>query len=935
MPALKDLETFKSRFEYIGDELQINLNEGVSKDDYPLPDKEPEQPQAPPEEPADEPGGAFDLNFDDLASISPDALETPLVDDNPASGAATDGAGNVGEGASGAEAGLDLDGLDLSGFGETVNDAEPDAAGYSGADGANSDASDQDASGDETGLDLDGLDLGGFGEAGADPLEVTEVSEEEKASLSLNPEQEDAFSNFDLSIPEDGKESSGLPNLDDLDIPGLDETASKDDSKRPPPIAKDPEINEEDLESLLETLDGYPLALRIACEEIITKKEGGAQVSKLIQLLINKGSAKEAADLAGMIQKKQIPLPRNAIKKTGENLASEQSSFSYVFVQKFLPIITLSLIIALLSACVTYLSYQFIYKPLKADSLYKQGYDCIEEGSFEMANQYFSDAFKLRRVKNWFYKYAEKFRDERQYIYAEQKYDELLYWRPRDKKGALDYARMESAHLHNYEKADRIIRQNILDYEPDDLDGLLALGDINLDWADGDPELFFGRYEEARQAYARYITLAGQTPAVMERMLKYFIRTDNLREVTPIQKTFMAAKKTYFSPETLAELGGYLLDKRLEKTDGVPNEYIKEIEGIKDVLIRAVQSDDESRAKEFKKTGEVPPRLPEPHYQLGRYYHFYNAPLEERQTLETAVEAFDSAVAENPKRARARIDAQFLLAENMINSLEWFQAEEALVKGVNIYEDALERRLIKRPYADAGKLYATLGDIEYFIKNLNPENAIRWYSASERNGWAPPELKYRLGALFYQNENYPAALGRFFEVSMEMPYNRRLLNALGSVSYLRNDFFAAQGYYSRLIRLLERDRARFDVIEPDRRKDHAELLERIMRAQNNMGVTLNALSQLSGSPSFRSQALAMFSESARTWDVLSRGESMVRPGIYDPAFPGKSLPYLNIQHTLYPLPGGESILYMNIDKDVLEDSRWEELASKTAASVSG
>jgi tetratricopeptide (TPR) repeat protein len=309
----------------------------------------------------------------------------------------------------------------------------------------------------------------------------------------------------------------------------------------------------------------------------------------------------------------------------------------------------------------------------------------------------------------------------------------------------------------------------------------------------------------------------------------------------------------------------------------------------------------------------------------------YNAPLEERHTLETAAAAFDAAFIESPKRTRCRVDTQRMLADVLVHTLEWFKAEEALLKGVAIYENALERSLIKRRYADAGKLYATLGDIEYFINNANAENAIRYYLAAERNEWAPPELLYRLGAAYYQVEDYPAALQRFFTMSMQMPYNRRLLNALGNVSYMRNDFFAAQGYFNRLIRLLEQDRLRFPVMSPNERSDHADLLQRMMVAQNNLGVTMNALAYRSGNPANRAEALALFSEAARYWDILSRDQGTVRPGLSDPAVTGKSLPYLNLRNTLYPTPGSSTLLYVTIDKDVLEPSEWEQLAARTGA----
>ncbi|MDR2803174.1 MAG: hypothetical protein LBB22_02655 [Treponema sp.] len=52
---------------------------------------------------------------------------------------------------------------------------------------------------------------------------------------------------------------------------------------------------------------------------------------------------------------------------------------------------------------------------------------------------------------------------------------------------------------------------------------------------------------------------------------------------------------------------------------------------------------------------------------------------------------------------------------------------------------------------------------------------------------------------------------------------------------------------------------------------------------------------------------------------------MIRAGITDAAIPGASLPYLNIQNTLYPAQGNEGLLFMQIDKDLPDNSWWEEL----------
>ncbi|MDR2053663.1 MAG: tetratricopeptide repeat protein [Treponema sp.] len=666
-------------------------------------------------------------------------------------------------------------------------------------------------------------------------------------------------------------------------------------------------LSEEQYNKILATINSYPLNLKLAVEEIIAEQVvEPALLSTLIKLLIAGGTPQDAASLAGKILGRTIPVPKAFEKKTGKDFEEEQAGFPYIFIHKFLPVAAIFLVVLLFAASLAFLIRQFIYLPLHAESIYKTGLERIEDGEYERAKDRFDEAFKIHRVKKWFYRYAEAFRDERQYLDAEEKYDQLLNWYPRDKKGALDYAAMET-NLRNYPKAENIIRSNILNYAVNDRDGLLALGDNYLAWGEEDPD----RYEDARSAYAKLLERYGWKDPIVERMLLYFIRTDNLAEVIPLQAYFDESFKRKIDPRTIAEMGGYLLDKRLEETDGVPDANISRIQGLRNLLLRAVR------------TG---PALPEAHYHLARYYHDFGNSEEERTALERALSVFDSAPEESSRRIGRRIDAERRMAAVLTNSREFFKAEEHLVKGIGIFEDAQRRqRLSAAP--EYGRLYADMGDLEYFTKSGDMETSLGFYRRAEQNDWAPPEIQYRMGAAHYLLGEWEDALGYFFDVSEEMPMNRRLLHALGNVSYKRGNFYAAQGYYSRLMDLLETERARFPALTPNDRPDHLELAERLMVARNNMGVTMEALTQRTGNPGYRAGALGLYVESSRAWDVLTRDPvTMVRSGAGELSTPGINLAFLNSRNLLYPRTGYEPELYLRIDKDVLEPSAWEELA---------
>jgi hypothetical protein len=127
--------------------------------------------------------------------------------------------------------------------------------------------------------------------------------------------------------------------------------------------------------------------------------------------------------------------------------------------------------------------------------------------------------------------------------------------------------------------------------------------------------------------------------------------------------------------------------------------------------------------------------------------------------------------------------------------------------------------------------------------------------------------------------------------------------------------------------LLDAERVRFPNLMPGSRPEEQDLAERIMVADNNLGVTLEALTQISGDTKYRSRALGLFSESIRAWDVLTRNpDSMARMRpLRDLYGPGINLAYLNAQNIIRPEPSYEPQLLMRIDRDALEPSAWEAL----------
>ena len=175
-----------------------------------------------------------------------------------------------------------------------------------------------------------------------------------------------------------------------------------------------------------------------------------------ITLLVEGASAQEIATLVGRITGKRIRVPLGYEKKTGVAFEAERRTFGYALRENIFPLVRVLVLTALAGGILAFFGYRFIYRPLYAYANYRAGYAQIANDRFTLANERFDRAVSVWPVKSWFYRYAEGFAARRQYVLAEEKYDQLLGRYHLDRKAILDYANMESTKLADYEKADRL-----------------------------------------------------------------------------------------------------------------------------------------------------------------------------------------------------------------------------------------------------------------------------------------------------------------------------------------------------------------------------------------------------------------------------------------------------------------------------------------------
>lgn len=684
------------------------------------------------------------------------------------------------------------------------------------------------------------------------------------------------------------KKPKGKGKNKDLDEPDFSEAAESEDL--PPNTLSDTQYK-----VFLKNLSEYPLNVRLAFEDFIVQDEFTDDAEfEIIEKILNKAPARTVAGMLEKMLDTSIPIPRDFEHRTAAEYEAYKKSLSYQLRNKIIPGVLLGLLLTIVGWGLIKFTNYCIYRPLKANSLYKQGYALLQADEYPQAEMRFEEAVKKRINKKWFFKYARGYREHKQYQRAGNMYQNILRYFRHDKMAGLEYADMELNDLANYERAEEIVRREVLDYHINDADGILKLGDVFLEWGtEKDPS----KLELAREQYATLIQLYKPTDLYMSRMMRYFIRTDNLREVIQMQKTFENREKSLGSDDW-TELSGYLLDKYYGAL-APSEEYLRfEIEGLRGLLLRAVKTN---------------PDNPIAQYNLAKYFLKTNETSAIESTLQRAIEKFNTVPSMKKRDLYKYIDSYRLLGEHYIGTADYLQAQEQFAEGISLFTTERDNAGFEGTPA-IGKLYEDMGDIKYTISG-DYDDALFNYKYSVELENDSPSIRYRIGYIQYKKKNYSEALGAFMKAGDGNVKERNLMLAMANTLYLRGDDYAAQGYYNQLIDELDDNIAENGLVLPQANVKDYDLINTYLYASNNYGVTLYKLAKRTGNSALNAQAMVQLSQSVRAWDALTRNQqSMVR-------LEGSNLAEQNIKYITHPIPEFEPSVYTDISKTLLDNER--------------
>ena len=652
-------------------------------------------------------------------------------------------------------------------------------------------------------------------------------------------------------------------------------------------------ISDDDYFNFLNKLETFPFNVQLAIQDYIANGDDRPENKmNFIRFVLEKDSLKKVVNKLEKIIDKPIPIPRGFQRQSVEDYEKEKQTFKYWFRYRFLPVAVMSAIALILVGCISILSWQFIYKPVKSESLYKTGYAYLENGRYETALEKFNRAGDYKRKRKWYFSYARAFRAKKQFTAAEKMYLRLIYDFDNDKQGGLEYADMLSTDLRNYEKAEEVLRRRVLDQHVNDKDGMLALGDVFMNWADEDPE----KYAEAVKVYSKLIELYGENDTFLVRMMRYFIRTDNLAEVLNLKDHF-SSRITKIGAANLTELSGYLLEKRYNPKPLDSEKLRSKIDDVRMLLEKAVQTD---------KT------MPEAYYNLGRFFIYNNKQDGAIENLTEAIKLFKTAAPMTARRTGNYVDAMRLLGEQLVDQKKFLEAQTLYADALNIYREYTAFKPLP-PNKTVGKLYADYGDIDYFI-SYNFDSALDSYQNAVKELYNTPSVNYRIGYIHYQQENYQQAIEAMNRAYSEKAHDKNLLYGFGNAFFKRGDYFAALAAYEELLSLLNAQRARKEQALLNTRPDDAAFMESYMHTTNNLGATLSRLSERIGDSQRNGRALALYAEATRAWDALTRNpQTMIRAK-------SVGLAYLNIKNMLSSNSPYQAEIYTDIPM-ILEDER--------------
>jgi tetratricopeptide (TPR) repeat protein len=306
------------------------------------------------------------------------------------------------------------------------------------------------------------------------------------------------------------------------------------------------------------------------------------------------------------------------------------------------------------------------------------------------------------------------------------------------------------------------------------------------------------------------------------------------------------------------------------------------------------------------------PSNPVARYNLARYFIQNGNTEQAKIELERSLDLFSNVAVRTKKNVYREINTTRILGELYAGNKEYLKAQSVYTRGISLYNEEHENATLEGD-CNTGKLFADMGDLDYFISG-DMDDALYNYEKAIEIKNDTPSINFRVGVIYYGKQNYDNALASFIKVAEKEPKEPNVLLSLGNVLALRGDNFTASSYYSHLIDVLDSGREKEKFLLPQEDSDDYAIVDLYLKANNNLGVTLYRLAQQTGNSNMNAESVVRLSDSIRAYDALTRNpKTMVR-------MEGSNLAAQNSKYITHPHPDFEPAIYTDIPK-ILSDEK--------------
>ncbi|WP_307971633.1 periplasmic flagellar collar protein FlcA [uncultured Brachyspira sp.] len=535
-----------------------------------------------------------------------------------------------------------------------------------------------------------------------------------------------------------------------------------------------------------------PLTRYHVLDAILNEKLDQASMRELLKAL---DSEKSNEDITELINR-ELGLSIKEYGKSGilELIPIPNSLKDYAH------IIRVAAVFLILFVGIVLLSYQFVYKPIKANEYFKKGLADIYKGAYNNAEINFAqgDKLKPKQIK-WFNRYGKAYIERERFDSALAKIEGALNIKPRDfdsrvlfgyyyrSKGEKqlseeDYIKGEE--LYN-DMLSYVSKKNQLKTVYDERGILMISRAKNLSQAN--------YYDNAYNNYIQMINLFGDNVIARKRAMLIRIYQDNYKQVKALQEHINNLKSGYIDDDVYPKLARYLLNNNdfygsrtlLEK---ILKKYPSNLEAI------IGYADYQARLKHYEKARDI--------------------------LVNTALPMFEN----NPYRR----GKEFVY--NMLGQIYYNLGEFG--NSINNFNAALE---INKTYPDANYNLANL----YFYQDKDYEKAKEHYQLAYDN--LPPELRgdkllYNLSWIYYLNNEFDRAFEGFNALFQKNPSNSVVSYALGNSLLHLDRANLANGFYRNALNQILSRREKLGRLEMRTESDFF-LLSYLASLYNNMGVS--------------------------------------------------------------------------------------------------